>query len=127
MKRSWGFSFFEWDLCAFASIIVVSPSLLILMFWIYPSTAYCSPFCLDLEQWRFQPEISGGAILYDFMSPSKKLEVADYDKQQTSKICYGLHFECQQGAEILFQIHFTCFSAQRNTKKIGRASCRERV
>src|SRR4029434_1298251 len=24
-------------------------SLLILIFWIYPSTAYCSPFCLDLE------------------------------------------------------------------------------
>ena len=48
MKRSWGFKFFDREY-AFASIIVVSPSLLILMFWIYPSTAYCSPFCLDLE------------------------------------------------------------------------------
>src|SRR4029434_8807892 len=44
-----GFSVFYGDLYPFASIIVVSPSLLILMFWIYPSTAYCSPFCLVLE------------------------------------------------------------------------------
>ena len=27
----------------------MSPSLFILMFLMYPSTAYCNPFCLDLE------------------------------------------------------------------------------
>src|SRR4029434_4000338 len=55
MKRSWGFKCFDREY-AFASIIVVSPSLLILMFWIYPSTAYCSPFSLDYGGYRLQKE-----------------------------------------------------------------------
>ena len=45
---------------AFALIIVVFPSLL---FWIYLSTAYCSPFCLHLEDFADITDSDGIPVL----------------------------------------------------------------